>query len=140
MTRTIDKVLYTGSTLTTGGRDGTGKSSDGTLDVRLSLPGSGGPGTNPEQLLAVGWSACFMGAMRRVKTSEPIRVPDDASIEADISLGTTADGGFALAAKLHVVLPGLTEAQKWALVDGAHQICPYSLATRGNIEVTFTVA
>ena len=65
MTRTIDKVLYTGSTLTTGGRDGTGKSSDGALDVRLSLPGSGGPGTNPEQLLAVGWSACFMGAMRR---------------------------------------------------------------------------
>lgn len=140
MTRTIDKVLYTGSTRTTGGRDGAGKSSDGALDVRLSLPGSGGPGTNPEQLLAVGWSACFMGAMRRVKTAEPIRVPDDASIEADISLGTTADGGFALAAKLHVVLPGLTEAQKWALVDGAHQICPYSLATRGNIEVTFTVA
>jgi len=140
MTRTIDKVLYTGSTRTTGGRDGAGKSSDGALDVRLSLPGSGGPGTNPEQLLAVGWSACFMGAMRRVKTADPIRVPDDASIEADISLGTTADGGFALAAKLHVVLPGLTEAQKWALVDGAHQICPYSLATRGNIEVTFTVA
>lgn len=140
MTTKIDKVLYTASTHTTGGRDGAGKSSDGALDVRLSLPGSGGPGTNPEQLLAVGWSACFMGAMRRVKTADPIRVPDDASIEADISLGTTADGGFALAAKLHVVLPGLTEAQKWALVDGAHQICPYSLATRGNIEVTFTVA
>lgn len=140
MTRIIEKPLYTATTLTTGGREGAGVSSDGALDVKLSTPGGGGKGTNPEQLFAVGYSACFMGAMRRVKTADNVRVPDSASIEAEVTLGTTADGGFALAAKLHVNLPGLTEAQKWALVDGAHQLCPYSHATRGNIEVSFSVA
>jgi len=140
MTRLIDNVLYTAETRTTGGREGHGQSSDGALDVRLSTPGGTGTGTNPEQLFAVGYSACFMGAMRRVKTVPPIRVPDDTVIQARVSLGTTADGGFALAVKLHVALPGLDEAQKWSLVDGAHQLCPYSHATRGNIEVTFSVA
>nr|WP_077034331.1 organic hydroperoxide resistance protein [Pelomonas sp. KK5] len=140
MIRIIDKVLYTASTVTTGGREGSGVSSDGALDVRLSTPGSNGTGTNPEQLFAVGYSACFMGAMRRVKTPDGVRVPDDASIQAEVSLGLAADGGFALSAKLHVILPGLSEQQQWALVDGAHQLCPYSQATRGNIEVAFTVA
>ncbi|ARN18699.1 Ohr family peroxiredoxin [Piscinibacter gummiphilus] len=139
MIRTIDKSIYTATTVTTGGREGTGTSSDGALDVALSLPGSGGRGTNPEQLLAVGYSACFLGAMRRVKTADHTRVPDDASIEAQVTLGVAGDGGFALAVRLKVDLPGLSDAQKWALVDGAHDLCPYSLALRGNIEIELAI-
>ncbi|QEY63206.1 organic hydroperoxide resistance protein [Metapseudomonas lalkuanensis] len=139
MTAILEKTLYTGQTRTTGGRDGQGKSSDGELAVRLSPPGSGRPGTNPEQLLGVGWSACFIGALRRAGQAQSIRLPDDVAVAADIALGNTADGGFALAAKLTVELPGLATDDKARLVEAAHQLCPYSKATRGNIEVTFEI-
>lgn len=137
--RTIEKVVYTGHTHTAGGRDGWGKSSDGQIDVKLSPPGSSKPGTNPEQLFGIGYSACFMGAMRRAGAPLGIRVPDEVSIDADVSLGTTADQGFALAVKLTINLPGLDATLKQQLVDGAHQICPYSHATRGNIDVRFEI-
>ncbi len=139
MAAILEKTLYTGQTRTTGGRDGQGKSSDGELAVRLSPPGSGRPGTNPEQLLGVGWSACFIGALRRAGQAQSIRLPDDVAVAADIALGNTADGGFALAAKLTVELPGLDTDDKARLVEAAHQLCPYSKATRGNIEVTFEI-
>lgn len=137
--RTIEKVVYTGHTHIAGGRDGWGKSSDGQIDVKLSPPGSSKPGTNPEQLFGIGYSACFMGAMRRAGAPLGIRVPDEVSIDADVSLGTTADQGFALAVKLTINLPGLDATLKQQLVDGAHQICPYSHATRGNIDVRFEI-
>jgi Ohr subfamily peroxiredoxin len=133
----LENILYTGKTRTTGGRDGQGRSSDGELDVRLSKPGLGRPGSNPEQLLGVGWSACFIGALHRAGQSFEIRLPEDVAVAADISLGTTVDGGFALAARLTVELPGLSAEDKARLVEAAHQLCPYSKATRGNIEVTF---
>jgi Ohr subfamily peroxiredoxin len=137
--RVIEKVLYTAHTRTTGGRDGHGSSADGALDVRLSPPGSGKPGTNPEQLFGIGYSACFIGAMRRAGAPLGIRVPEDVAVNADVSLGNTADQGFALAAKLTITLPGLSAEHKRQLVDGAHQICPYSHATRGNIDVRFEI-
>lgn len=139
MLRTIEKVVYTAHTHTAGGRDGAGKSSDGALDVKLSPPGSGRPGTNPEQLFGIGYSACFMGAMRRAGAPLGIRVPDDVAVDADVSLGMTADEGFALAVKLTISLPGLAPEQQRQLVDGAHQLCPYSHATRGNIDVQFDI-
>ncbi|MNN31900.1 Organic hydroperoxide resistance protein OhrB [compost metagenome] len=139
MTDTLDNIIYTGKTRTTGGRDGHGTSSDGELDVRLSKPGSGRPGSNPEQLLGVGWSACFIGALHRAGQSFAIRLPEDVTVAADISLGTAIDGGFALAARLTVELPGLAAEDKARLVEAAHQLCPYSKATRGNIEVTFDI-
>ena len=137
--RTIEKVVYTAHTHTAGGREGWGKSSDGQLDVKLSTPGSNKPGTNPEQLFGIGYSACFMGAMHRAGAPLGIRVPDEVSVDADVSLGTTADQGFALAVKLTINLPGLDAEQKKQLVDGAHQLCPYSHATRGNIDVRFEI-
>ncbi len=137
--RTIEKVVYTAHTHTAGGREGWGKSSDEQLDVKLSPPGSNKPGTNPEQLFGIGYSACFMGAMRRAGAPLGIRVPDDVSIDADVSLGTTADQGFALAVQLTISLPGLDATQKQQLVDGAHRLCPYSHATRGNIDVRFEI-
>lgn len=139
MTAILEKTLYTAQTRTTGGRDGRGESSDGELNVRLSPPGSGRPGTNPEQLLGVGWSACFIGALRRAGQNLSIRLPDDVAVAADIGLGNTADGGFALAAKLRVELPGLASDDKARLVEAAHQLCPYSKATRDNIEVSFDI-
>ncbi|WP_371366814.1 organic hydroperoxide resistance protein [Pseudomonas sp. QL9] len=139
MTAQLEKVLYTAQTRTTGGRDGRGQSTDGSLDLPLSPPGSGRPGTNPEQLFAIGWSACFIGAMRRAGQTLDICVPADVAVAAEVSLGHTADGGFALAAQLTVELPGLPAEDKQRLVDAAHQLCPYSKATRGNIEVSFVL-
>jgi osmotically inducible protein OsmC len=141
MTKKLDKVLYTAETHTVGGRDGIGKSSDGALDVKLSPPGSGKPGTNPEQLFAVGYSACFIGALRAVAPKLNVKVPDDVAVDAKVSLGPT-DGGaaFGVGVKLAVTLPGLDDAQKKQLVEAAHQVCPYSNATRGNIEVELTIA
>jgi Ohr subfamily peroxiredoxin len=138
MTR-IDTVLYTASTRTTGGRDGAAQSSDGRLDVKLSPPGSEGSGTNPEQLFAAGWSACFIGAMRRAASALKVTVPADVAVEAEVDLGTT-EGEFFLQARLTVSLPGLDRETAKAVVEGAHQICPYSKATRGNIAVELKVA
>lgn len=140
MAKQLEQVLYTGHTHTTSGRDGAGRSSDGALDVTLSPPGSGKPGTNPEQLFGVGYSACFMGAMKRAGTTHGIAVPPDVAIDASVSLGKV-DGGahFALGVTLAVSLPGLNTEQKQLLVDTAHQICPYSRAIRDNIEVRFEI-
>ncbi len=135
----LTTTLYTARTHTSGGRDGRGRSSDGALDLPLSPPGSGRPGTNPEQLFAIGWSACFIGALRRAGQKFDIRLPEGVAVEADVSLGNTTDGGFALAAQLTVHLPGLAQEDKQKMVAEAHQICPYSKATRGNIEVGFVI-
>ncbi|MDH0293435.1 organic hydroperoxide resistance protein [Pseudomonas sp. GD04087] len=139
MTDTLASVIYTAHTHTTGGRDGRGQTTDGELDLPLSPPGSGRPGSNPEQLFAIGWSACFIGALRRAGQKLNLRLPADVAVDAQVSLGNTADGGFALAAQLTVHLPGLDAADKARLVDEAHQICPYSKATRGNIEIGFVI-
>ena len=139
MTAQLEKIIYIAQTRTTGGRDGRGQTTDGSLDLPLSPPGSGRPGSNPEQLFAIGWSACFIGAMRRAGQTLDIRVPADVAVAAEVSLGNTADGGFALTAQLTVELPGLSAEDKQRLVDAAHQLCPYSKATRGNIEVSFVL-
>jgi Ohr subfamily peroxiredoxin len=134
----IDQVLYTAKTHTTGGRDGAGKSSDGALDVKLSSPGSGKPGTNPEQLFAAGWSACFMGAMGKAAAKRKIRLPADAAVDAEVDLGLT-DGAYLLRARLSVHVPGLEREVATTLVQEAHQTCPYSKATRGNLDVVINV-
>ncbi len=133
------KVLYTANTHTTGGRDGRAQSSDNRLDVALSVPGGPGSGTNPEQLFAAGWSACFIGAMRRAAAVQKVALPADVAVDAEVDLVTRGDA-FALQARLNVSLPGLPRETAQAIADGAHQICPYSKATRGNIDVTITVA
>lgn len=135
---TIDKVLYTAKTRTTGGRDGASRTSDGRLDVKLSSPGTAGTGTNPEQLFAAGWSACFLGALGVAAAQKKVSLPADRAIDAEVDLGT-GDGGYLLRARLNVSLPGLDRAVARELVDAAHQICPYSKATRGNIDVTINL-
>ena len=134
MSAQIDKVLYTARTHTTGGRDGASRTSDGRLDVKLSSPGTPGTGTNPEQLFAAGWSACFLGAMSVAAAQKKVALPADRAIDAEVDLGTN-DGGYLLRARLNVSLPGLDPQVAREIVDAAHQICPYSKATRGNIEV-----
>lgn len=134
----IEKVLYTAKTHTTGGRDGAARSSDGHLEVKLTSPGATGGGTNPEQLFAAGWSACFLSALQLVASKQKIALPADRSIDAEVDLGTT-DGGYLLRARLNVSLPGLERDVAQSLVDAAHQICPYSKATRGNIDVVVNV-
>ena len=136
--QTIDKVLYTGKTRTTGGRDGASRSSDGRLDVKLSSPGSTGGGTNPEQLFAAGWSACFQGAMGLAAKKMKIALPADLSIDAEVDLGMAGDA-YLLQARLNVNLPGLEREVAQAVVDAAHQTCPYSKLTRGNIDVVISV-
>jgi|SRR5579871_2065504 len=135
---TVDKVLYTAKAHTTGGRDGASRSSDGRLDVKLSTPGAAGSGTNPEQLFAAGWSACFLGALAFVAGQRKISLPADRAIDAEVDLGTN-DGGFVIQARLNVSLPGLPRDVAESLVTAAHQQCPYSKATRGNINVTLNV-
>ena len=134
----IDKVLYTAKTHTTGGRDGASRTSDGRLDVKLSTPGTAGGGTNPEQLFAAGWSACFMSALALAAGQQKVALPPDRAIDAEVDLGTN-DGGYQLRARLNVSLPGLQPKVAQALVDAAHQLCPYSKATRGNIDVTINL-
>ena len=137
----IDKVLYTGKNHTTGGRDGFSKSSDGELDIKLSPPGSTKAGTNPEQLFAAGWSACFLGAIRFVAGQAKVKVPDDATVTSTVGIGPRDDGtGFGLQVALEIKIPGLDRAQAQDLVDKAHVVCPYSHATRGNIDVKLSVA
>lgn len=129
----IDKVLYTAKTHTTGGRDGSSRASDGRLDVKLSNPGTAGAGTNPEQLFAAGWSACFMSAIGLAAAQRKVALPADRAVDAEVDLGTNA-GGYVLRARLNVSLPGLDRELAQSLVDAAHQTCPYSKATRGNID------
>ena len=134
----VDKVLYTGKTRTTGGRDGSSQSSDDRLNIKLSPPGGPGTGTNPEQLFAAGWSACFIGAMGRAASEMKVTLPADRAVDAEVDLGTT-DGAFFLQARLTISLPGLDREVARQVVEAAHQLCPYSKATRGNIDVTLTV-
>jgi osmotically inducible protein OsmC len=134
----VSQVLYTGQVHITGGREGAARSSDGRLDIALSTPGTKGTGTNPEQLLAAGWSACFIGAMKHNASRLQVTVPADVSVDTEVDLATGEDG-FRLQARLHVNLPGLTSEQAVALVQAAHETCPYSKATRGNINVTINV-
>ena len=137
-----DKVLYTAHATSTGGREGTSKSDDGVLDLKLTTPkglgGNGAVGTNPEQLFAAGYSACFIGAMKPVAAMQKIALPADTSINADVGIGPIPQG-FGIQVALHVSIPGMDKAQAKKLVDAAHQVCPYSNATRGNIEVTLDV-
>ena len=135
----IDKVIYTAKTHTTGGRDGASRSADGRLDVTLSSPGTAGAGTNPEQLFAAGWSACFLGAMGVAAGKLKVTLPSERAVDAEVDLGTT-DGAYLLRARLTVSLPGLERTVAQAIVDAAHQTCPYSTATRGNIDVTVSLA
>lgn len=134
----VSQVLYTGQVHITGGREGAARSSDGRLDIALSTPGTKGTGTNPEQLLAAGWSACFIGAMKHNASRLQVTVPADVSVDTEVDLATGEDG-FRLQARLNVNLPGLTSEQAVALVQAAHETCPYSKATRGNINVTIHV-
>ena len=133
-------VHYTARTHVTGGRVGAGKSSDGALDVQLSTPGSGRPGTNPEQLFGVGYSACFIGALGAAAAAKKLKLPADAAVDAEVALGQTAAGEWQLAVKLHIHLPGLDEPLKGELVDTAHRTCPYSRMTRGNSSVELVIA
>jgi Ohr subfamily peroxiredoxin len=134
-----DKVLYTAKTHTTGGREnGHAKSSDGQLEVRLSTPGTNRPGTNPEQLFAAGWSACFEGAMQFVARSRKITLPPETAIDAEVDLNQ-GEGGFFLKARLNVSIPGVERSVAEEIVAQAHQVCPYSKATRGNIQVDLKV-
>ncbi|WP_198088940.1 organic hydroperoxide resistance protein [Variovorax sp. E3] len=128
------QVLYTGKTHTTGGRQGASRSSDGHLDIQLSPPGGNGTGTNPEQLFAAGWSACFIGAMGKAAGTLKIKLPADLSVDAEVDL-VLQEGQYFLAARLNVSLPGLDRDTARAVVDTAHQTCPYSKLTRGNIDV-----
>jgi len=133
------KTLYTGSTRTTsGGRDGAARSTDGRLDIKLSSPGSQGAGTNPEQLLAAGWSACFIGAMGLAAGGLKVRLPADLSVEAEIDL-CNGEGGYFLRARLYINMPGVDRDSAQAVIEVAHQTCPYSKATRGNIEVAINL-
>ena len=138
-----EKVLYTAHATSTGGREGTSKSSDGVLELNLTVPkelgGNGARGTNPEQLFAAGYSACFIGALKFVGAKEKIAVPADVSVTAQVGIGPIPTG-FALDVELTISLPGLARAVAEDLVEKAHQVCPYSNATRGNVDVRLTLA
>ncbi|WP_158905094.1 organic hydroperoxide resistance protein [Burkholderia sp. L27(2015)] len=134
-----DKVLYTAKTHTSsGGRNGTSRSSDGHLDIKLSTPGTSDSGTNPEQLFAAGWSACFIGAMGLAAGKMKVTLPPDLFVDAEVDLCKT-DGAFFLQARLNVSLPGLEPEVAKALTDAAHQTCPYSKAIRGNVDVVINL-
>ena len=138
----IEKILYTAHATSTGGREGSSKSDDGVLDVKLTTPkglgGNGATGTNPEQLFAAGYSACFLGAMKHVASMQKIALPAETSIAADVGIGPIPQG-FNIQVALHVTIPGMDKAAAQKLVETAHQVCPYSNATRGNIDVTLDV-
>ena len=135
----LEKVLYIARTHTSGGRDGASRSSDGRLDVQLSTPGGAGSGTNPEQLFAAGWSACFIGAIRAAATRMKVQLPPSLAIDAEIDLGTSG-GTYGLAARLTVSLPGVERNIAQQLILAAHETCPYSRATRGNVPVEIQLA
>ncbi len=142
----IDKAIYTAQATSTGGRTGTAESSDGRIKLQLSTPkelgGDNGPGTNPEQLFAAGYSACFIGALKAVAARQKIALSAEVSIKADVAIGpmTGKPGAFGIAVAMVVSLPGMDRAAAEALVAAAHEVCPYSNATRGNVDVTLSVA
>jgi len=134
-----EKVLYTGKTHTTGGRDhGVSRSSDGHLEIKLSTPGANGMGTNPEQLFAAGWSACFEAAMGIGARKMRMKLPEDTAIDAEVDL-CFDNGEYSLQARLNVSLPGLDRGIAWQLIHAAENICPYSKAIKGNVEVEFNL-
>ncbi|BCA63697.1 organic hydroperoxide resistance protein [Sphingomonas sp. HMP9] len=137
-------VKYTTEATATGGRDGHARSQDGRLDVALSTPkelgGAGGDGSNPEQLFAAGYSACFIGALKVACQQLKMKLPDDVAVTAKVGIGPRSAGGFGITTDLTVSLPGIERAEAQRLVDAAHQICPYSNATRGNVDVGLTLA
>lgn len=136
-------VKYRTTATATGGRDGSAKTEDGSLSVKLSTPkelgGGGGEGNNPEQLFAAGYSACFLGAMKFVSQQLSLKVPNDATVTATVGIGPRSEGGFGITADLKVSLPGLDKADAERLVQEAHKVCPYSNATRNNVDVGLTV-
>ena len=134
----LEKVLYTAKVHTTGGRAGMSRSSDGRLEVTLSRPGGPGTGTNPEQLFAAGWSACFESAMEFVAHNLKITLPAGHAVDAEIDLGPEG-GAFSVAARLYVSLPGMERATAERLIEATHQVCPYSRATHGNVAVETTL-
>ncbi len=141
----IEKALYTATATATGGRTGTAKSSDGVLDIALTTPkelgGAGGHGTNPEQLFAAGYSACFIGAMKAVSARQKVALPAEVSITSEVGIGPHANkpGAFGIQVAMKISVPGMDRAALEALVATAHEVCPYSNATRGNIDVTLTI-
>ncbi len=142
MVTKIEKVVYKAHATSTGGRDGTSRTSDGLLDVKLTVPkemGGAGGGVNPEQLFAAGYSACFIGAMKFVAGMKKIPLPADTSINATVGIGQIP-AGFGIEVQMVVNIPGMERTAAQALVDKAHEVCPYSNATRGNIDVTITLA
>lgn len=134
----VDKVLYTAKVHTTGGRGGASRSSDGRLEVKLSVPGTDGAGTNPEQLLAAGWSACFQSAVELIAKKMKVALPTNFAIDAEVDLGLSS-GNYQLAARLNVSMPGVDRATAQQIIDAAHQTCPYSRATHGNVDVVTTI-
>jgi osmotically inducible protein OsmC len=138
----IEKVLYRSKATATGGRDGRATSSDNVLDVRLTTPkelgGAGGDGTNPEQLFAAGYSACFLGAMKFVAAQQKLQLPADTEVTGQVGIGPIPNG-FGIEVELSISIPGLSRAESEALVQKAHVVCPYSNATRNNIDVTLTI-
>ena len=135
----LEKILYTARVRTIGGRNGAARSDDGKLDVKLSRPTSGGSGTNPEQMFAAGYAACFIGAMGVAAAKMKLTVPPDVAIDAEVDLGPIHDA-FGIAARLKVSLPGMEREEAQRLIEAAHLVCPYSNATRGNIDIEITLA
>ncbi len=137
-------VIYKTNATATGGRDGSAKSDDGSVDVKLVVPkemgGPGGVGANPEKLFAAGYSACFLGAMKAVSGTVDVKVPADATVTAEIGFGPRSEGGYGITANLTISMPGVEQADAQRLVEAAHAVCPYSNATRGNVDVGLTVA
>jgi lipoyl-dependent peroxiredoxin len=140
----LDKIIYTAHAIATGGREGTAKTDDGKLSLKLDTPiemGGKGDGTNPEQMFAVGYAACFIGALKFVAKTQKVSLPAETSISADVSFGTRPDGakGFNIGVAMAITIPGMDRDKAEALVQEAHQVCPYSNATRGNVDVALTV-
>ena len=145
MTMAIDKAIYTAHATSTGGRSGSTESSDGAIKLPLVTPkelgGAGGAGTNPEQLFAAGYSACFIGAMKAVAARQKLTLPADVSIRSEVAIGpmTGKEGAFGIAVAMAITVPGMNKAEAEKLVAAAHEVCPYSNATRGNIDVALSV-
>ena len=134
----IDNLLYTARVRTSGGREGQSRADDGRLDIKLTTPGTAGEGTNPEQLFAAGWSACFLAAIQVVGKELKVAIPADTAVNAEVDLGTN-EGGYLLGARLNVSIPGVDRETAQKVLEAAHQTCPYSKATRGNIDVALNV-